>query len=149
MKSKGVPSLFKNNNEAEVNNKEILKPNGYDYNYFIYIEQESLSMEIINQKLLDYYSSKSKEVKFKFFNANHLVLTLDKTYNFHFSFERGKDVKLEASELGLSPDNIKSRIEFWGDTDADGIYLNEHLFLLEQLESENLILYNIKQGYFL
>jgi len=44
--------------------------------------------------------------------------------------------------------SYSSRIEFFGEEDPDGKYLNESLFLLEQLDTLPVLIYDINQGCF-
>ena len=141
--------LFKERIETEEKPGKVFEFKGCQYNYFLFVKNGDLSLGEINRKLVNYYKLKCKRVDFDFFNETHLILTLDTGYNFHFSLQNGSHVQEEAKELGLNPNEIKTRIEFWGDADSDGTYLNAHLFILEQLESEKLSVFNISQGYFM
>ena len=140
-------SLFKKEDAVEEKKKKIPEFKGCQYNHFLFIEKDQLSLKELNLKLFDYYNQKDRKVNFELIGESHLVITLDDVYNFHFSAEKGGDIQTEARELKVS-EKIDTRIEFWGDEDIEGAYFNEHLFILEQIESKKIKVYNILQGCF-
>jgi len=139
--------LFKEKVEFGNEFSEIPEHKGCQYNHFLYVEEGSINLVDINKRLVYYYKDQSRKLDFRLFGETHFVLTLDEKYNFHFSVESGVDIQEEAKEIGLNPELISKRIEFWGDADPDGIYLNEHMFILEQFDSYKLSVYNISGGY--
>ena len=117
-------------------NKISVPINGFAYQTYLLFKNDAVTLNDIEQSLIDY--SNKKNASFQYYGDNHLVLSLDKGYNFHFDLDKRPEVIEESRELSQSlntPDLAlcNSRIEFWGDEDPDVCFMNESLFILERL----------------
>ena len=88
-----------------------------------------------------------------------MILKLKEDYNFNFQIDNSEGVEEESKEISESYkgkidknliSNCKTRIEFWGDEDDSGNYMNESFFVLEHFaKNEEVLIYNFKSGEFI
>lgn len=143
--------------EATTDNR-IPGKGGYSYQYFILVKEESFQLYEIEQTLKSYYAKRGWEDKVSLHNENHLLVDLSNDYYFHFQFDMSDSVLQESKEIAENYKGNKdkaiiascrSRVEFWGDEDPDGDYLNDHMFILEQImKNEKLLIYDYRNGVF-
>ena len=151
---------FKENhaNEARDSSKVLPGKGGFSYQYFILAKDESFELKEIEQALKAYYAKKSSDNKVHFHNERHLLVNMGGDYYFHFQLDTSEGVLLESKEIaenykGYKDKSViascKSRVEFWGDEDPNGDYINDHMYLLEQLiQNEKLLIFDFRNGIF-
>jgi hypothetical protein len=150
---------FKENRERLLKNASVLPgKGGFSYQYFILVKDESFELKEIEQALKAYYAKKSSEDKVHFHNESHLLVNMGDDYYFHFQLDTSEGVLQESKEIaenykGVKDKSViascKSRVEFWGDEDPDGDYINDHMILLEQLlQNDKLLIFDFRNGVF-
>lgn len=157
--------LFKRYNFAEKRFSEAKKENrlktnlfiiedkGHSYDHFIF--NDSINFSKLRSAVNKFY--KNKEVVSRNNNKNHIILKFNNSYHFHFSLNNSGSVLTESQEMATDfkelPQNIsncKQRVEFWGDEDMNGNYLNESLLILEHITSNlQMMAIDIKTGTYL
>ena len=123
--------------------------NGFAYQAYLLFKNDALSLNDIERTMTEYASKKN--ASFQYYGDNHLVLSLNKGYNFHFDLDKRPEVIEESKELSQSlniPDVAlcNTRIEFWGDEDPEVDFMNESLFILEKLSQLPVIIYDFNAG---
>lgn len=131
---------------------------GFSYQYFILVKDESFELWEIEQALKAYYAKKGSENKVHFHNEGHLLVNMGGDYYFHFQLDTSEGVLQESKEIaenykGNKDKSViascKSRVEFWGDEDPNGDYINDHMYLLEQLlQNDKLMIFDFRNGVF-
>ncbi|MGL1889596.1 MAG: hypothetical protein OCD76_23985 [Reichenbachiella sp.] len=131
---------------------------GFSYQYFILIKDESFKLNEIKGALKAHYTKKGKEDDVHFYNERHLLVNMGDDYYFHFQLDTSEGVLQESKEISENYKGDKdksvitscsSRVEFWGDEDSDGDYINDHMFILEQLmNNEKLMIFDFRNGVF-
>ena len=150
---------FKENHAYEARKPSKVHPSkgGFSYQYFILIKDESFDLNEIEQALKAYYIKKGKD-KVQFHNEGHLLVHMEDNYYFHFQIDTSEGVLQESKEIAenYTGDKDKSviapckrRVEFWGDEDPNGNYINDHMYLLEQLlQNDKLMIFDFRNGIF-
>ena len=151
---------FKENNanEARKPSKVLSGKGGFSYQYFILVKDESFELKEIEQALKAYYAKKGSEDKVHFHNERHLLVNMGDHYYFHFQLGTSEKVLQESKEIAENYKGDKdksviascrSRVEFWGDKDLNGDYINDHMYLLEQLmQNDKLLIFDFRNGVF-
>jgi len=131
---------------------------GFSYQYFILVKDESFELNEVEQALKAYYAKKGSEDRVYFHNERHLLVNMKNDYYFHFQLDTREGVLTESEEIAKnytgSKDkaiiaSCKSRVEFWGDEDSDGDFINDHMYLLEQLiQNDKLLIFDFRNGVF-
>ena len=144
--------------------KEDFKPTkvppgrgGFSYQYFILVKNESFDLKEVEQAIKTYYVKKAAN-NVHFHNEQHLLVNTGDNYYFHFQLDTSEGVLQESKEIAEnytgSKDktviaSCKSRVEFWGDEDTNGDYINDHMYLLEQLmQNDKLLIFDFRNGVF-
>lgn len=138
--------------------KVIPGKGGFSYQYFILVKDESFELNEIEQALKAYYSKKGSEDRVYFHNERHLFVNMGDNYYFHFQLDTSQGVLQESKEIAENYEgekdraviaSCKSRVEFWGDEDPRGDYINDHMNLLEQLlQNDKLLIFDFRNGVF-
>jgi len=139
--------------------KVILGKGGFSYQYFILVKDESFELNEIERTLEAYYAKKGSGDNVYFHNDRHLLVNMEGNYYFHFQLDTSEGVLQESKEIAENYKgdkdksviaSCKSRVEFWGDEDPEGDYINDHMYLLEQLmQNDKLLIFDFRNGVFL
>jgi len=132
----------------------IPQTNGFSYQHFIYFNTNSFQEKIF-RKTLERFASKFKECIYTGYSDTRMTLTYRESYNFHFEIDKRPDSAIEFRETadlakarGLELNDCNGRIEFWGDEDPNGEYINEYMFILEELTHDSIYIFDIRNGIF-
>lgn len=116
----------------------------YYHHYWLLVNDNSFDFSKLKETVKTHFKKRKQDCEVYYFNPSWLVVKL-KNYNFHFSYDTSNDVQVEMKELAedytgrgnktLISDSI-ARIEFWGDRDDNQDYMNEALFLLQNLNEQ-------------
>ena len=145
----GYESLLKENPQPVPGN------GGYSYQYYLLGEKRSFNLRAIAEQLTAALANKHEWQVF-FHSPAHLLVKVGSDYYFHFQLDARASVLAESAELADEYQGEKDkariagcafRIEFWGDEDDMGDYFNEHLLLLEKLNTD--LIYDFRNGLFL
>lgn len=150
---------FKENHERLLKNiPTIPGKGGFSYQYFILVKDESFQLNEIEQALKAYYAKKGSGDRVYFHNERHLLVNMGDDYYFHFQLDTSEGVLQESKEIAENYKgdkdkpmiaSCKSRVEFWGDEDPEGDYLNDHMNLMEQLmQNDKLLIFDFRNGVF-
>ncbi|SMG09462.1 hypothetical protein SAMN05661096_00217 [Marivirga sericea] len=153
---------IKNNSEEFIKKSNAAKvipgKGGFSYQYFILVKDESFELNEIEQALKIYYAKKGSRDRVYSHNERHLLVNMGDNYYFHFQLDTGEGVLQESKEIAENYKgdkdksviaSCKSRVEFWGDEDPDGDYINDHMYLLEQLmQNAKLLIFDFRNGVF-
>jgi len=128
---------------------------GNQYQHFLFFKKGQLVLEDIEKILKEYFKKREQSVTIKKYNETRLVITFPDNYNFHFSLDNRDFVQVELKEIaadkGITEPDIlacDARVEFWGDEDLSVDYFNESLFVLGELESLPIFMFDLTQGIF-
>ncbi|RJG37349.1 hypothetical protein [Motilimonas pumila] len=149
--------FFVNKYEEELRAKPQPVPGngGYSYQYYLLGDKRSFNLRAIAEQLATALAHKP-EWQVTFHSPEHLLVSMGNDYYFHFKLDARASVLEESAELADDYQGEKDkariascafRIEFWGDEDDMGDYFNEHLLLLEKLDSD--LIYDFRNGLFL
>ena len=133
---------------------------GYSYQHFLLLKNDSYGLKDLENFVSNFYAKRPNSPKVYLANEARLVVEFTKEFCFHFWYDdRPNVVAAESKEIAEEYRNgkkdkaviaaCKRRIEFWGDSDPNGEYFNEHLFLLSEIVNiPDLLVFNFKQGVF-
>lgn len=130
-------AYFENNSEKL--RKENVETPGTDrrsYQYLLQDEECTLNLLDLKIRLKSFIESRESIKSTYFHDDTHLVIDMNTGYFFHLEKKNNKELNIKCSYV----------IEFWGDEDLNGEYLNEHLFILQQLKEPALSVYDIKSN---
>lgn len=136
----------------------IVKDRGYQYQHFLFDINTQTDLNQIKIILANYYKNKEDNAKIYFENKHKLRVELGEDYFFYFEKNEGEGILEESKEIAQNYAgkknknliaNCSSRIEFWGDKDDNVDYINEYMFILDQLQKiPNFFIFDLKQGVF-
>jgi len=140
------------------NSQSFVPPNnGFSYHNYLMFKNSLLTLEYVKLNLNKYYSIRSNRYSIVIYNNSRLILHLDNKYNFHFDLDVRDNVIEESREIAANYKGEKkitgleycnSRIEFWGDEDPNGEYINEYMFILEEFIQDSIYIFDIRNGIF-
>ena len=145
-------------NQGQIIDQEKKTPGDgqYYHHYWLLVNDNFFDFSKLKETVKTHFKKRKQDCEVYYFNPSWLVVKL-KNYNFHFNYDTSNDVQVEMKELAedytgrgnktLISDSI-ARIEFWGDRDDNQDYMNEALFLLQNLnEQQGLHFYDFKSGH--
>jgi len=148
-------NLHENTIEEIDNQKYEPSESNISYNHYLMFKNDQVKLGMVGDVIKTYCIKRDKVFDLQEKNRNQLLLILDQSYQFYFYLDDRAEVPTENKEIILNCDfnisessSYSSRIEFFGQEDPDGKYLNEFLFLLEQLDALPVLIYDINQGCF-
>ncbi|MEY5049637.1 MAG: hypothetical protein RLZZ175_2996 [Bacteroidota bacterium] len=131
---------------------------GYAYQYFILLKDESFTLQIVEDTIQNYNLKFSKGFELSYYNDKHLLVKMSDDYYFHFSFDDSAGLDEESQSIASKYQgekdksaiaSCKTRIEFWGDEDPNGDYINAHMSLLDLfISNEDIFIYDFRNGMF-
>ena len=131
---------------------------GYSYQHFLLLRDEEVSLTTVGAVLEPYFEKWDEDIKLSFYNEKHLLVDMGKDYYFHFSLDTSEGVIEESKDIAQNYKgekdkeqiaSCKSRIEFWGDEDTDGDYINDFMVILEQLQSnKDIMIFDFRNNVF-
>lgn len=147
----------KNEDDLKQNNSTSIDK-GYSYQHFILCLGNNYTIAQLKNEIENYNKTKNRDYAFGI-NKNIVILKLTDEYNFNFQIDNSEEVKQESKEISESYkgnidknfiSNCRTRIEFWGDEDNSGDYMNESLFVLEHFaKNKEMLIYDFKNGEFI
>ena len=151
--------FLKAKNEDDLGqNNSIIIDKGYSYQHFILCQDNNYTIDQLQNEIKTYNKIKNRNYPVEI-KKNILILKLKEDYNFNFQIDNSEGVEEESKEISESYkgkidknliSNCKTRIEFWGDEDDSGNYMNESFFVLEHFaKNEEVLIYNFKNGEFI
>lgn len=158
----GLISYFQKQIEEKSKQKDqFLIPGrgGYCYQHFLLLKSDSYGLKDLEKSVSNFYAKRPSGPKVYLANEARLVVEFTKEFCFHFWYDdRPNVVAAESKEIAEGYNGkkdkaviaaCKSRIEFWGDSDPNGEYFNEHLFILSEIvDIPDILVFNFKQGVF-
>lgn len=136
--------------------------NDVSYQHFILRKDDKFNFGKLNKTLENIFSTKKVKHSISQPNDYILELKLNDKYLFHFHLSGEAHVIKESKELAEGYEikswskktkeeiaQCASRIEFYGDEDTDGQYINEYMFIFDELvKHPSLLIYDTNQGVF-
>ena len=146
-------------NNERVENLAPIVPGrgGYSYQYFLLQTDKQNLLPKIEKLLKQYFSSENNPAKASFYNDNHLLINMEDDYYFHLTHSSNESIREEIQEMAqdyngeIEPSKIaqcQSRLEFWGDEDSDLDYMNDALWILQEISElpEIITILDVKTG---
>lgn len=131
---------------------------GYAYQYFILLKDENFTLQIVEETIQNYNLKFSKGFELSYYNDKHLLVKMSDDYYFHFSFDDSAGLDEESQSIASKYQgekdksaiaSCKTRIEFWGDEDPNGDFINNHMSLLDLfISNEDIFIYDFRNGMF-
>lgn len=130
-----------------------------DYEHWLFLKDDCLSIHDFKVILENYYTSKKRDVKVEYTNErnNRLLITIG-DYYFHAYKNENSYVQVDATEFATSYTgerskaditSCKTRIEVWGNEDPNADYINEYMYIMDQLKNDsNIFIYSLTQRLF-
>jgi len=116
-----------------------------NYQYFLLHETDTNPLPKIKTLLKEYFSTHDNPPKLSYHrdSKDYLIIEMSDYYCFHFKFKQGDRVKKLIQEM-LEKDysgelnkkeiaQCQSTTEFWGDEDPEIDYMNEALWMLQEI----------------
>lgn len=129
---------------------------GESYHHYCLMLSEPITFSKLADWFNDYFKSSKLKLSARYYNDKRLLIDAGNNYYFHFSYNQGSSVKAVAADIAqiykgdIDKSLIKKcqlQLEFWGDQDDDGDYFNEHIHILQQLNTlPEVIVYNVRNN---
>lgn len=134
-------SYFEENKERfKIDSVPIPGTKGKSYCQMLQNEDYSLQIDSIYQLLNEELYTSINTKSLYFHNESHLLIDMNSNYFFHFASTTNKKFATTHSF------KCESMIEFWGDEDPNGDYMNEYLFILQLISNLPVHVYDAKDG---
>ncbi|MCP5064733.1 MAG: hypothetical protein GY936_20040 [Ignavibacteriae bacterium] len=137
-------------------NENIPGRGGSCYQYFILIKEDTFKLEEIEKSLNTYFLDRDQDINLYFHDKDRLLLDMGDNYFFHFLMN--EEIETEHKEIAQGYDgskdksqieSCKRRLEFWGDEDDEGDYLNDHMTILDQVMNiKSLLIFDYRNNLF-
>nr|WP_321453179.1 hypothetical protein [uncultured Carboxylicivirga sp.] len=148
---------FKENHLTLRKTKSTFYDKGYSYQYFLLIINDNFDFNSL-------FKCIKPNLELKYNNTiiskteNKISIELESDYSFYLQFDNRETVLIESAEFaenykGNKEKTIiskcKERIEFWGEEDIKGAYINHYLGILEILsQNPEILIFDFKKGLF-